>query len=143
MVFKIHFFGNHWSPKFIWLLYLNEYSCTSIWNLLTTKKEEMGVKVTIIKMNVLNQVLLLTFVFDRQCDFSLMLNSQNCFRSAQVTLWLSCRPYYCHFAQELLVYICKGFNELDISFPSGHKLVNLVLKLSFNLTTPHKPLWYC
>ena len=119
--FKI-FFSIHCSPKLIWLLYLNQkYVCTSIWNLLNGKEEEIEVKVTIIKMDVMSQVFLMTFVFDSKCNFSFTQNSQNYFRSAKLTLWLSWSPYYCHFlhfAQQLILYTYKGLNGLYISFPN-------------------------
>ena len=39
-------------------------SFTRIWNLLTTKEERIGLQVTIMKLELLNQLLLFTFVID-------------------------------------------------------------------------------
>ena len=73
----------------------------------------MGVKVTIIKMNVLNHVFLMTFVSDGQCNFLLMLNSQNCFRSVDVL-------------QNVLIFRNQS---LKLIFLSVFKLSNQVLEL--------------
>ena len=79
----------------------------------------MVVKVTIIKMNLLNQVFPMTFVSGRQCNFSFILNSQNCFKSPNVL-------------QNVLIFRNQS---KQLIFLPVFKLSNQVLKLS--LYEPH------
>lgn len=105
-------------------------SFTRIWNLLTTKEERIGLQVTIMKLELLNQLLLFTFVIDHQCNFEFMLNIQRLFQVCKkdpvTRLMAKLSSIWTKVAKCICVMVLR--NSISV-FQAVIKLIKLVLQL--------------